>query len=54
MGRGSLLYSYAVTFKEGQTDKEVKMVSNLCEEFMPHDMVKVGSILWGFGQQAGD
>lgn len=56
VGGESLLYSYAVTFRErqGQTDTEVRMTSNLCEEVMPQNVVQVGSVLGDLGQQAGD
>ncbi len=55
VGRGSLLYSYTVTFRQTdrqrleQTDREAKMVSNLCEEVVPQNVVKVGSVLWDLG-----
>ena len=28
--------------------------SNLCEEVVPQNVVQVGSVLWGLGEQAGD
>lgn len=30
------------------------MVSNLCEEVMPQNVVQVGPVLWHLGKQAGD
>lgn len=33
---------------------EVKIVSNLCEEVVPQNVVEVGSVLWDLGEQAGD
>lgn len=37
-----------------QTDREVEMVSYLCEEVMPQNVVQVGSVLWDLGKQVGD
>lgn len=37
-----------------QTDREVEMVSNLCEEVVPQNVVQVGSVLWDLGKQVGD
>lgn len=32
----------------------VAIVSNLCEEVMPQNVVQVGPVLWHLGKQAGD
>lgn len=35
-------------------DREMTMVSNLCEEVVPQNVLQVGSVLGHLGQQAGD
>lgn len=48
------IYRETDSLRWEQTDREVEMASNLCEEVVPQNVVQVWSVLWDLGKQVGD